>query len=412
MTAMKPKLILLAASSLSAAGFYLAGSSALPLPDASARAESYPIVEAVLPRRAALTSRLHSNATLSAFEETDLFAKVPGYLSEVKVDIGDHVKAGQVLAVIDIPETEKELRENEAQLEARRQALNSATRQVERAKADLALQQVTFKRQEYLNKERWASDQALDEIRAKAGISQADLGLAEANRDLAAAQVDFASATVEKTKVLLAYAKITAPFDGVVAQRLVNRGDLVQAATSTRASPLFKLERIDIIRVFSDVPENDVPYVHVGGRASVKPIGLAGDPIKGTVTRFAFRLDPETRNMRTEIDLPNLDERLYPGMYAEVSLELSHAGTLTVPASAIGSDSGGTFVYTVKDGRVGRVSVKTGISDAGRVEVIAGLPEDTAVVVSSKQAPSVGAAVQVSVIPDQSANLFDRSQTN
>jgi RND family efflux transporter MFP subunit len=412
MTAMKPKLILLAASSLSAAGFYFAGTSVLPFAYAEARAESHPIVEAVLPRRAALTSRLRSNATLSAFEETDLFAKVPGYLSEVKVDIGDHVKAGQVLAVIDIPETEKELRENEAQLEARRQALNSATRQVERAKADLALQQVTFKRQEYLNKERWASDQALDEIRAKAGISQADLGLAEANRDLAAAQVDLASATVEKTKVLLAYAKITAPFDGVVAQRLVNRGDLVQAATSTRASPLFKLERIDIIRVFSDVPENDAPYVHVGGRASVKPIGLVGDPIKGTVTRFAFRLDPETRNMRTEIDLPNLDERLYPGMYAEVSLELSRAGTLTVPASAIGSDSGGTFVYTVKDGRIGRVSVKTGISDGGRVEVIAGLPEDAAVVVSSKQAPSIGATVQVSVIPDQSANLVDRPQTN
>ena len=401
--AMKPKFTLLAAISLGAVGLFIGGHSTLSFPSASAQADSRPVVEAAAPRRAALAKRLRSNATLSAYEEADLFAKVAGYLSEVRVDIGDHVKAGQVLAVIDIPETEKELREAEAQLEARRQALNSAARQVERAKADLALQQVTFKRQETLNKERWASDQALDEIRARAGISQADLGLAEANRDLAAAQVDLASATVEKTKVLLAYAKITAPFDGVVAQRLVNRGDLVQAATSTRASPLFKLERIDIIRVFCDVPENDVPNVHVGDHASVKPIGLDGDPLTGTVTRFAFRLDPETRNMRTEIDLPNQNERLYPGMYAEVSLELNRrTGLLTVPGSAIASDAAGTFVFVVKDGRIARMPIKTGMSDNGRVEVIAGLPEDAAVVVSSKQAPPIGSAVQVSVTPDQS----------
>jgi RND family efflux transporter MFP subunit len=403
MMATRPLCTLLAAVALAAVGLALGGYSALIFSGAAAQAESRPIVEAVMPRRTALARRLRSNATLSAFEETDLFAKVPGYLSEVKVDIGDHVKAGQILAVIDIPETEKELRENEAQLEARRQALNSAARQVERAKADLALQQVTFKRQETLNKDRWASDQALDEIRAKAGISQADLGLAEANRDLAAAQVDLASATVEKTKVLLAYAKITAPFDGVVAQRLVNRGDLVQAATSTRASPLFKLERIDIIRVFCDVPENDVPHVHVGDPASVKPIGLEGDPFTGTITRFAFRLDPETRNMRTEIDLANRDERLYPGMYAEVSLELNRrSSVLTVPAAAIGSDAGGTFVFAINDGRVRRVPVKTGMSDNGRVEVIAGLSEDVAVVTSSKQAPPVGATVQVSVVSGQS----------
>lgn len=401
--AMKPKFTLLAAVSLGAVGLFIGGHSTLSFPSASAQADSRPVVEAAAPRRAALAKRLRSNATLSAYEEADLFAKVAGYLSEVRVDIGDHVKAGQVLAVIDIPETEKELREAEAQLEARRQALNSAARQVERARADLALQQVTFKRQETLNKERWASDQALDEIRARAGISQADLGLAEANRDLAAAQVDLASATVEKTKVFLAYAKITAPFDGVVAQRLVNRGDLVQAATSMRASPLFKLERIDIIRVFCDVPENDVPNVHVGDHASVKPIGLDGDPLTGTVTRFAFRLDPETRNMRTEIDLPNQNERLYPGMYAEVSLELNRrTGLLTVPGSAIASDAAGTFVFVVKDGRIARMPIKTGISDNGRVEVIAGLPEDTAVVVSSKQAPPIGSAVQVSVTPDQS----------
>jgi RND family efflux transporter MFP subunit len=203
--------------------------------------------------------------------------------------------------------------------------------------------------------------------------------------------------------VLLAYSQVIAPFNGVVAQRLVNRGDLVQAATTTRTTPLFKVQRIDTIRVFCDVPENEVPHLRVGDRATVKPFGLAASPIVGTVTRFAFRLDAETRNMRTEIDLPNAEERLYPGMYAEVSLEMDqHPNVLTVPASAIGSDGNGTFVYTIKGDRVERVSVKVGIRDSGRVEVIQGLSEETAVVVIAKRAPPAGTVVQVSTVTEKS----------
>ncbi len=372
-------------------------------PSKSTEADSRPRIEVVHPRRVTVAQRLQTNATLEAFEETDLFAKVSGYLSDVRVDIGDHVKAGQILAVIDVPETEQELAEAEGQLEVRRKALETARRQLEHNKADLALQEVTFRRQATLNKERWVSDQALDEIRAKNDIALADLGLAEANRDQAAAQVDVATATVEKTKALLVYSKITAPFDGVVAQRLVNRGDLVQAATATRATPLFKVQRIDTIRVFCDVPENEVPYVRVGDRASVKPYGLDREPIVGTITRFAFRLDSQTRNMRTEIDLPNPDERLYPGMYAEVGLEMDQRlDALTLPASAIDSDGAGSFVYAVKDDRIERLPVKVGVRDSGRVEIVEGLSEQTVVVVSAKPAPAVGTAVQSSMIGDKS----------
>ena len=119
---------------------------------------------------------------------------------------------------------------------------------------------------------------------------------------------------MEKIKTLLAYKQIVAPFDGVVARRLVNRGDLVQVATTaTRTTPtagsLFTVQRIDTIRVFCDVPENDVPHVHIGDPAIVKPSGFDGEPFFGKVTRFSRRLDPETRNMRTEIDLSNPDGR-------------------------------------------------------------------------------------------------------
>ena len=232
-----------------------------------------------------------------------------------------------------------------------------------------------------------------------AEIAKADLGVADANRALAANQVDVAAATVEKIKTLLAYTQIVAPFDGVVARRLVNRGDLVQAATATRTTPsagsLFTVQRIDTIRVFCDIPENDVPPLHVGDPAIVKPSGFDGQAFIGKVTRFSLRLDPETRNMRTEIDLSNPNERLYPGTYAVVSLEMNRRpDALTVPIAAVGSDGEGNFVYTIIDNRISRLAVKTGLTDNGRIEVTAGLSEETPVAAAVNSAPLAGTAVQ------------------
>ena len=163
------------------------------------------------------------------------------------------------------------------------------------------------------------------------------------------------------------------------------------------------MQRIDTIRVFCDVPENDVPHLHVGDPAIVKPSGFDGKPFIGKVTRFSLRLDPETRNMRTEIDLSNPEERLYPGTYAEVSLEVNrHPDALTVPANAVGSDADGKFVYTITDNRVTRLAIKTGLTDNGRIEVTAGLSEETPVVTTIASAPPPGTAVQPSPAPANS----------
>src|SRR5258705_10145056 len=370
----------------------------------STKADNPPRVELVRPRRVTVSQRLQTNATLEAFEEADLFAKVAGYLSDVRVDIGDHVKAGEVLAVIDVPEMNDELAEAKAQLESKKSSLESARRQLDHNKAEGALQNALAKDREQLGEGRgFISDRTLDQVHANLDIAKADLGVAEANRDLAANQVDVAAATVEKIKTLLAYTQIVAPFDGVVTRRQVNRGDLVQAATATRTTPsagsLFTVQRIDTIRVFCDVPENDVPQLHVGDPAIVKPSGFDGKPFIGKVTRFSLRLDPETRNMRTEIDLPNPKEQLYPGAYAEVSLEMNQRPDwLTVPKSPVGSDTDGNFVYTITDNRITRLAVKTGLTDNGRIEVIAGLPEDTPVVASTKGVPPPKTAVQPQMV--------------
>src|SRR5215469_1109520 len=361
--------------------------------------DTRPGVEVDHPRRATVVKRLETNATLEAFEDTDLFAKVSGCLSDVRVDIGDHVKAGQVLAVISVPEMEDQLAEDKAQLDSKRRALETAQSQVEHNKANVALQDVTLKRQEMLFKSHNIASQDLDQARANADIARADVGVAEANLAFAAAQVRLAAATVEKTETLIGYEQIVAPFDGVVARRLVNRGDLVQAPTSTRTTPMFTVQRIDTIRVFCDVPENDVPHLHLGDPAIVKPYGFEGKPFVGTVTRFSLRLNPETRNMRTEIDLANPYERLCPGMYAEVSLEMNRRpDALTVPAAAVGSDNAGNFVYTITGDHITRLAIKIGLTDNGRTEVTGGLSKDTPVVTTFRGAPPPGTAVRPATV--------------
>jgi RND family efflux transporter MFP subunit len=354
------------AAVLIAAGVYLMGARKSD----HAITAAAPIVETVHPHRVDLIHRLDSNATIEAYETADLYPKVSGYLSEVKVDIGDHVKSGQLLAVISIPELEKELAEDKAQLEAKQ--------------ADLALQQLTLKRQETLFRAKGITEQALDEIRSKTAI--------------AAAEDNVAAATVEKVKTMLDYTQIVAPFDGVVARRFVNRGDFVQAATAGRTSPLLTVQQISTVRVFCEVPESDVSRLKVGDPASVKPYGMADKVFAGAVARLALRLDPETRNMRTEVDLPNPNELLYPGMYAQVSLETDRRpNALTLPASSIVHDTGGAFVNIVQGSHIERRPIKTGVTEGELVEIIDGLPDDAQVVTIGKNAPPPGSAVQVLV---------------
>src|SRR5260221_6550318 len=160
---------------------------------------------------------------------------------------------------------ENELAEDKAQLDSKQKSLETAERQVDHNKANVALQDITLKRQEVLFKGRDIADQTLDDARANAEIAKADVGVAEANRAFAAAQVDLAAATVERLKTLLAYAQIVAPFDGVVARRLVKRGDFVQAGTRTRTTPPFTAQPIHTLPVFFDVPQNGVPHPRLGG---------------------------------------------------------------------------------------------------------------------------------------------------
>lgn len=262
-------------------------------------------------------------ATVQAFFVTDLYAKDAGYISQVNNDIGDHVKQGQVLAVIEDPELKAQFDRAQAAVEQAKATLEVAKRQLVGMQADLTLQKVTAKRQE-LFEGKATTAQTLDEARAKEDVSSATAETGKAKITLAEADLEAAKAEAERLRALLQYDKIVAPFDGVITRRLVNPGDLVQSATTTRTTPLFTVQKIGVVRVFADAPEAHASGIRPGLRAQVKLYGAAAMTAEGTVTRIATALDPATRTMRVEIDLPNPDEKMLPGMYAQVTLGEPH----------------------------------------------------------------------------------------
>ncbi|MGJ0507683.1 MAG: efflux RND transporter periplasmic adaptor subunit [Methylocystis sp.] len=259
-------------------------------------------------------------ATIQAFFATDLYAKNSGFISQINNDLGDHVKKGQVLALIDDPELKAQFDKVQASVQQTQAALEVAKRQLIGMQADLALQQVTLKRQHELFAGRAATAQSLDEARAKEGVSSATVETGKAKVKLAEADLESAKAESARLRALLEYDKIIAPFDCVVTRRLVNPGDLVQAATATRGSPLFTCQEIDVVRVFADAPEAAASGIRPGLPVEITLSGPAARTINGHVTRTASALDSATRTMRIEIDVPNADGKLLPGMYAQVTL--------------------------------------------------------------------------------------------
>src|SRR5467141_4176422 len=203
-------------------------------------------------------------ATIQAFFVTELYAKAYGYVSQINVDIGDHVKKGQVLAVIEEPELEAQFDKAQAVVQQAKAVLEVAKRQLAGMQADLTLQQVTLKRQKELFAGKAATAQALHDTQAKEGVSNANVETAKAKIRLTEAELEAAKAEAARLRSLLQYDKVVAPYDCVVTKRLVNPGDLVQAGTSTRTSPLYTCEELDVVRVLADAPEASVAGIRPG----------------------------------------------------------------------------------------------------------------------------------------------------
>jgi RND family efflux transporter MFP subunit len=278
-------------------------------------------------------ARVAAPATIEAFYATDLYAKNAGYVVKINNDIGDHVKKGQILALIKDPELQAQADKAQAAVGQAKATVEVARRELAGLEADLELQRVTLERQKLLYAGRAATAQMVDEAQAKQDVARAAVETGRAKIHLAEADLEAARADLSRFDTLLEYNKIVAPFDGVVTRRLLNPGDLVQAATSTRTTPLFTCQMLDVVRVFAFVPQSSVSRIRVGTRAEVKPYDREVAAVSGTVTRLADALDPATQAMRVEIDLENGDRKLHAGSYARVTLTLDPPRGASQPPS-------------------------------------------------------------------------------
>jgi len=321
------------------------------------------------------------------YQNVELHAKVAGYIKNIYVDIGDRVHTGEVLAVLEIPELVAQVDEAKAEVHHAEEEIQRAQSEVLRAEADNVALHANAAR--LLNTDKaqpgLIAQQELDDATAKDRSSQARVDAAKSALAAAKQQLAVAQADQQHYSALSDYARITAPYDGVVTWRFSDTGALVQAGTSnTSGLPVVTVAQINVLRLRIPVPESIAAKVRIGDSADVR-VQATGEHFTGKVTRFTDALDPSTRTMQVEIDVPNPNYHLQPGMYADVSLEAdSRANALTVPVEAIQRAHGKTNVF-VLDGqnRVQRREVEIGVESSNHVEIVTGLHEGERVIVGN-----------------------------
>jgi RND family efflux transporter MFP subunit len=307
---------------------------------------------------------------IEAFQETPLYSRITGYVAKWHVDIGDRVSEGQVLAELSVPEMVDDLQQKEAAIRQTEAQIRQAQATVKAAKAQRDRSESQYKRLARAGKEGTLDKDSIAELRLNFEAAEAGLGKAEADVAAAEAQAGVAKANRDYSKTMLSYTKIKAPFAGVVTQRNVNQGDFVQpAGTGEKGRPLYVVSQLDPVRVFVHIPGADAVLVKDGDSVKLLLQGAGGEVLQGKLTRNARSLNPLSRTLRTEIDLPNPEGKLLPGMYVQAMISVEHANVWTLPAAAVVTEGDQTFGYRVEEGKAVRTLLQVGLKGGGLVEL-------------------------------------------
>jgi RND family efflux transporter MFP subunit len=322
---------------------------------------------------------LFSEVTIPAefrpYLQVELHAKVSGYVDQINVDIGDQVKAGQLLARLEVPELRDEL--------ARAKAAEK------RAAADYKDAHLVYSRLV-------AVEQAHPNL-----VAQQELDAAEAKDATADAAIAAAKADTEKFQAMIAYTRITAPFDGVVTHRYADPGSLIQAGTTsdTQSMPLVRLSDNYRLRLDFPVSVGYIQDIRVGDSVEVRVESLKGTALTGIISRLSQKVDEATRTMIAEVDVPNPNLELVPGMYATVSLKVERRPhVLTIPTEAISSDKKSTVLVVNPNRELEERGVTLGLETPARYEVVAGLKEGELVLIGSRSQVKVGEKIEPTLI--------------
>lgn len=353
--------------------------------------------------RQTIANTLKISGEFKPFQDVDIHAKVAGYIKAIYVDVGTHVKQGQTLAVLEVPELAAQLAGADAVVRRANEEIGRARGDLERAKSSHAAAHLAFKRlSDAANtREGLVAQQELDDAQAKDLESEAQVSSAKAALSAVQQELEVSQANQKQVAALSSYTQITAPFTGVVTNRYADTGALVAAGTSssTQAMPVVRLAQVSTLRLVLPVPESVAAQIHLKDPVKVHVQALNQD-LQGRVSRFADSLDQQTRTMETEIDCENRDGRLMPGMYTESELSLHQkTNALTLPLEAVvrnGDDA--TVLAVSSQNTLEQRHIKLGLEDNSRVEVLSGLSEGDRVVIGNRSQFHAGQKVQPKLI--------------
>jgi RND family efflux transporter MFP subunit len=348
--------------------------------------------------RKSLGRQITLSSELVPFQEIDVYAKESGYVKKLYVDYGTRVKANEVMAVLEIPELEEQIQGDQAEI---KNATNQVSRAENELKRDDAQYQALHLQYTRLNgvfqtQPGIVAQQEVDDAQGKdlAAASQVDAG--KSSLEATQSQLAVARSKLAHDQTLFDYAKITAPFPGVITERYANLGTLVQAGTgsSTQAMPIVRLSQDDLFRLVIPVPESYVQYIRVGDHVDVRVPSL-NRTFPGKVARFSVDVREDTRTMHTEVDVPNPQRVLLPGLYADAELVLDRKVDVpTVPVQALNHEADKTTVFVVtQDGKIENRAVQLGLQTASDAEIISGLNEGEQIVVSDRSSLKAGEKV-------------------
>jgi RND family efflux transporter MFP subunit len=367
---------------------------------APAISEAAPPVVAVTPvTRRPMARYLTLSSELVPFQEIDVFAKESGFVSKLYVDYGTHVKKGQVMAVLEIPELQALLQEDEASIASMADQVADAGQELNRIEAQHKVAHLQFERLNAVatSKPGLVAQQEVDEAQGKDLAAEAQVEAAKSRLQVANSQLAVAKSKLAHDQALYDYSKITAPFSGVVTQRYANYGALMQAGTNSRtqATPLVRLSQEDLFRLVIPVPESYVRYIKVGDSVTVRVPSVNRD-FPGKIARFSVDVGDATRTMHTEVDVPNAKGVLIPGVYAEATLALDRKGdALVVPLQAIIQEGDHATVLLIdQNDRIEACRITLGIENDTYAEVESGLDEGDRVVISDRSGLRPGEMVK------------------
>jgi RND family efflux transporter MFP subunit len=360
-------------------------------------------------RSGSLANSVHVAGELLPYQEVELHAKVSGYIRQIRVDIGDHVKAGQLLAVLDVPELSAQVSGAQAGIDRSKEEIGRTRSMVARAEADHRALHSAFVRLEQAAavSPGLIAQQELDDARARDSASGSQVDAARS--EFAAMQQGYRAAQSEHLHYasLADYARITAPFSGVITWRFADKGALLQAGTSNASSmPVVKLAEVDKLRLRLPIQESLAGLVHIGSKAAIH-VGATKQNLDGVVVRTTGELDPTTRTLQVEIEVDNTGGLLTPGMYADVTLKLDTTeNTISVPITAVAHSGADASVLVVRpDGNIEKRAVRVGVETADRVEIRSGLAAGEQVITANLSSYQPGQRVHA--VPTNSGESSD-----